>query len=689
MVILHVKNITYASCTDPNKLGAQDWNSAHQQSITLAGNTLGASTLSGSNIILSGGANISLSADGASIGIVGASGGGGLALSASDALFSTGTVVLTGTQNITIGTGAGSILISGPNLTPYLTTAALSGHSHGNPSLALTNLSGTTGSASNGLTLSLSAAAPGGGMAIQASTVTITSGTAVFTGSQNITLSANGQTVTVQGPDLSPYLTTAMASGEPHIRGLAGSNTTFTSGTVVLSGSQNITIGSAAGQIVITGPDLTPYLTTAALSGHSHGNPSLALTNLSGTTGSASNGLTLSLSAAAPGGGGGVAISASNSLWSNGTVTLTGSRNITVGTAAGQIVLTGPDLTPYLTTAALSGHSHGNPSLALTNLSGTTASNSAGLTLSLSASTYLTTAALSNHSHGNPSLALTNLSGTTASASNGLTLSLSAAAPGAGGGINLGIEGSTTFTSGSVFISNMGGVSLSTSVNGASQYIRLSAGGGGAGPADRGYCEIIQGNYLTTIANFTGLQNSLILAPFWLEGTALAPSTLRFLITGIASSNRSWIASMRAGIYSQVNSTSMALFGSTSQAISINATSASTAWNGARWLDFTGIAGTMTNEGRWMVALVVSGAAAGTASNNIAIYGGNNLPALSGIVMNNTTSATASTGERAALPWWGIYSATTNGLPANIERSQVYGGNSASLLDLYAIIREF
>lgn len=80
----------------------------------------------------------------------------------------------------------------------------------------------------------------------------------------------------------------------------------------------------------------------------------------------------------------------------------------------------------YLTTAALSNHSHGDPQLNLTNLSGTTASNSAGFTLSLSAGNYLTTAALSNHSHGNPTLALTNLSGTTASASNGLTLSLSA-----------------------------------------------------------------------------------------------------------------------------------------------------------------------------------------------------------------------------------------------------------------------
>ena len=44
------------------------------------------------------------------------------------------------------------------------TDYAASTHTHGNPSLFLTNISGTTASASNGLTLSLSAANPGGGV---------------------------------------------------------------------------------------------------------------------------------------------------------------------------------------------------------------------------------------------------------------------------------------------------------------------------------------------------------------------------------------------------------------------------------------------------------------------------------------------------------------------------------------------
>jgi hypothetical protein len=87
---------------------------------------------------------------------------------------------------------------------------------------------------------------------------------------------------------------------------------------------------------------------------------------------------------------------------------------------------------PYITTAMASNRGsdfvQANAGFAGTSASGTIASNG----ISVSIGPYITTAALSNHSHGNPTLALTNLSGTTASASDGLTLSLSAAAPGGG-----------------------------------------------------------------------------------------------------------------------------------------------------------------------------------------------------------------------------------------------------------------
>lgn len=100
--------------------------------------------------------------------------------------------------------------------------------------------------------------------------------------------------------------------------------------------------------------------------------------------------------------------------------------------------------------------------------------NTAGLSLGIPA--FLTTAALSNHSHGNPQLNLTNLSGTTASNSAGFTLSLSASPP--GGGAQTAISGiiasDATYTSGTVSFSNQGNITIGSSVNGATQYIRLS-----------------------------------------------------------------------------------------------------------------------------------------------------------------------------------------------------------------------
>lgn len=103
----------------------------------------------------------------------------------------------------------------------------------------------------------------------------------------------------------------------------------------------------------------------------------------------------------------------------------------------------------WITTAALSGDTSkyvqaweltGNTAGTTSSLQGTkiyfeggnsiTVSGNSN-TVKFSVGAYLTTAALSNHSHGNPTLALTNLTGTTASASNGFTLSLSAADPGA------------------------------------------------------------------------------------------------------------------------------------------------------------------------------------------------------------------------------------------------------------------
>lgn len=369
-------------------------------------------------------------------------------------------------------------------------------------------------------------------------------------------------------------------------------------------------------------------LTTAAQSDHSHGNPTLALTNLSGTTASASNGLTLSLSAAAPGAGGGFAAQGSGAYTQNtGTIQFANSNGITFGLSTNQM------------TASHNG---------------------------------LTTAAQSNHSHGNPTLALTNISGTTASASNGLTLSLSAAAPGGGGGAGTGTALNLTNLTGTLNV-NTDGVSLS-----------LSAGAGGGAVPNRSYIEIMNGERLTTIAQMSASQFSRrpIFQPFWLDGAGLIPKTINIMGSFVTATNKSIVATVNFGVYSLVNSTQISLLDSASLAWSYT----SNQLNGIRAIQLTGLTATMP-EGRWMLALNFSASSHNTNYFDWRVYGGDNFPNWGGWVLGGTsTGATNNTSQ--FFPFWGVYSTTTGGLPGSVHITQINGGRSADLLDIYAVLRE-
>jgi len=366
-------------------------------------------------------------------------------------LGSTGAISFGNANGITFGGNASTVTASHNGLT----TAAQSNHSHGNPTLALTNLSGTTASNSAGLTLSLSAAAPGGGggAAISAGANSQSTGTVIFSNSNGISFGLNAGTITASyttpagggiaaaaGTQTGGTGTVNFANSNGITFGMSGSsqitashngltsqsnqavsgqNGSSTFQTLSFGNSNGISFGTAAGGLTASHNGLTTarasndavglntaltangvawtvnssglslnvpaFLTTAAQSGHSHGNPTLNLTNLSGTTASNSAGFTLSLSAAAGGGGAdgyNVLAAGTQTATTAGTVLFENSNGITFGMSASTRITASHN---GLTTAALSNHSHGNPTLNLTNLSGTTASNSAGLTLSLSA----------------------------------------------------------------------------------------------------------------------------------------------------------------------------------------------------------------------------------------------------------------------------------------------------------------
>jgi hypothetical protein len=183
-------------------------------------------------------------------------------------------------------------------------------------------------------------------------------------------------------------------------------------------------------------------------------------------------------------GGGGAALKGSGVYTQNtGTIEFANSNDITFG------------LTDNQMTASFSQSTHEHPYL--------DSGDSTYYQTSNLSSVFLTTAALSSHSHGDVTLELTNLTGTISSASSGITLSLSAdnaaAAQTAISGIGIRADISetslnTTYTSGTVIWQGNQFISISHSTNGASQYVLLSVD-----------------NYLTTAmasnaeSNFAGL----------------------------------------------------------------------------------------------------------------------------------------------------------------------------------------
>jgi hypothetical protein len=249
--------------------------------------------------------------------------------------------------------------------------------------------------------------------------------------------------------------------------------------------------------------------------------------------------------------------------------------------------------------------------------------------------------------------------------------------------------GQSTASGTNFVIGGTNGVTASLSTAAGAATLWLSAAGGGGGAPDRRYKEIVQGERFTTCLNFsqTNISNRILLFPFWMEGTGIALNTVRFMVTGIASSNRSLGGTYQAALYSQNNDTRLTLLTSDSMAFSITASSQSTVWNGYRALDFTRMSGfTVTAEGRHVLGLLISNVSNDATWANVGLYGGDNQPAFSGGLSYGTSSATTSNSQ--ILPFWGGYNTTTGAFPASIAQTQVNGELSASLYDVYAIIKE-
>lgn len=237
------------------------------------------------------------------------------------------------------------------------TSYAASNHSHGNPTLALTNLSGTTASNSAGLTLSLSAAAPGGGggIALANSQTTYTSGTAHLSGIGAITIqSTTGQSFQISVPATSSLSATGILSISTNgstvsigasqsnqvITMYATSNTTQSStgtqnaSSLIFRGAGAASVGISNGSVVISAPNAGAGNITVSAGTTSAGLASLVFSNSNGVS-FGLNGSTITASAVG-GGGGGIALANSQTTYTSGTAYLSGAGAITVASTTGQ-----------------------------------------------------------------------------------------------------------------------------------------------------------------------------------------------------------------------------------------------------------------------------------------------------------------------------------------------------------------
>ena len=117
---------------------------------------------------------------------------------------------------------------------------------------------------------------------------------------------------------------------------------------------------------------------------------------------------------------------------------------------------------------------------------------------------------------------------------------------------------------------------------------------------------------------------------------SLAANTVQFIAA--RSAGTSLLVTVNVGFYTAANATSLALVSSTSNAVSLTA---STQYSGTRMYIVTGLGALTLTQGRYWMGLLVAGT--GTNSFDIALMGAGSVPTLAGSVFAGTdqTSGTA------------------------------------------------
>ena len=280
--------------------------------VAIGGNSTSAgagySTVTSGTALFAGGNNITLSQNGASITISGANaaagsaaavaiGGNSTSAGAGYSTVTSGTVLFDGGNNITLSQNGSNITISAANQsaqTQNLFDLTISGNTAGTTALISSGTLTLDGGANitlsqNGNAITIVGPAPGTAQTVQTQNCVdvtidtnanyvgtpalISSGTAIWAGGNNITLSQNGQEITIVGPS-------TVAQTNQTIGYSAENNTTLTtSGTIdarslYLYGAGNVSVGFSSSSLIISGGGAAGGV-DISLSGNTAGTPAL------------------------------------------------------------------------------------------------------------------------------------------------------------------------------------------------------------------------------------------------------------------------------------------------------------------------------------------------------------------------------------------------------------------------------
>jgi len=490
----------------------------------------GASSYTSGTVHMVGTNNVTVTYDGSSILFSGANSHaeqtGISGISVSDALFTSGTVSFSNANNISFGS-SGAGVISASISFPAQTVQPVAISDSAGSALFSTLTVGTE----NGMTLYRDNGSLEGSYTVP--------GITVFSDSNNVSFGLNGSTITATA--------TFNQTAEPRVISLQG-----TSGELSLSGASNITVSALNGStITIYGP--SNILNSFSIGGNT------GTTNSSDITGggyllAGGSNITLSQSndsISIHGVPSGVRLGNSETTYTNGNVILSGEANVTIGSTEVAGV-------QYFKLSAAAGGTAGADGYNWL-VAGTQTANTAGY-VSLADSNGISFG-MSNNSIITASYSVPATGSIYFSNDNGLTFGTST------NGSTTTVSGSYTVpTVGSMYFSDGGGITFGGSTDGLSTTITASvASGGGGGGGGTGFTSSsTTGSLIDAINDTAGL---FMAVPAFITTAMPYQSSTRWIGLNTAQSNVTWTVnsagiSLNANAYAGTGFTSSSRTGS-------------------------------------------------------------------------------------------------------------------------------